>query len=167
MNMRNFKFLIIIFVTSSILFCGCKKENKYQDFELIDQQVRSTSVDKNRLKTEAQYVSILNTDLTQKPITPVMLYKYVRVLESIGDRELASEIIVSNLVNDPNLKIPSDAYMREDLDKFIEETYVKFFIRYPTEAEKAYFKGYIGENPKITAEMVYSSFVLSAEYMFY
>jgi hypothetical protein len=165
--MRNFKPLIILLVSLSIFFGGCKKKNKYQDFELIDQQVRSNSVDKNRLKTEAQYVSILKTDMTQKPITPSMLYKYVRVLESIGDRELAAEIIVSNLVNDPNLKIPSDAYMREDLDRFIEETYVKFFIRYPTEAEKAYFKGYIGENPSISAEMVYTSFVLSAEYMFY
>lgn len=167
MNMHNFKNITIIFLIIFVTVNGCKKETIEQDFGVVEKDVTRNSVNKNRLKTEAQYISILTTDLTQKAITPTLLNRYTRVLESIGDRELATEIIVGNFMNSPDLNIPTDQEMRQDIEKFIRNTYVKFYIRYPTEAEIAFFVNYINENPNVTAEMVYYSFATSAEYMFY
>lgn len=165
--MHNFKNITIIFLIIFVTVNGCKKETIEQDFGVVEKDVTRNSVNKNRLKTEAQYISILTTDLTQKAITPTLLNRYTRVLESIGDRELATEIIVGNFMNSPDLNIPTDQEMRQDIEKFIRNTYVKFYIRYPTEAEIAFFVNYINENPNVTAEMVYYSFATSAEYMFY
>ncbi len=167
MNMHNFKNFNIFLLLIVIILNGCKKETIEQDYGVLDKDVTRNSVNKNRLKTEAQYISILTTDLTQKAITPTLLNRYTRVLESIGDRELATEIIVGNFMNSPDLNIPTDQVMREDIEKFIRNTYVKFYIRYPTEAEVAFFVNYINENPNVTTEMVYYSFATSAEYMFY
>jgi hypothetical protein len=40
-------------------------------------------------------------------------------------------------------------------------------VRNPSEAERQYFKNYISTHPNVTPEMVYFSFALSDEYLFY
>jgi len=57
--------------------------------------------------------------------------------------------------------------MNLDIDKFITETYVRFYVRNPTESEKEYMKKTIKADPNITPELVYISFALSDEYMYY
>lgn len=165
MNMLNFKFSFYVFLLAILI--SCTKEKQKNQYGVISKNIYSTEISKTKLKTEAQYLSILNTDLTQKPISPFKLNRSIRVLESFGDRETANEIIISNLMNDLELDIPTNTYMRQNLDQFIQETYNKFFIRNPSEAEKEYFKNFIESNPKITVEMVYTSFASSQEYMFY
>lgn len=165
MNMLNFKYSFFVFLFTILV--SCTKEKQKNQYGVLSKNIYSTEISKTKLKTEAQYLSILNTDLTQKPISPFKLNRSIRVLESFGDRETANEIIISNLMNDPELDIPSNTYMRQNLDQFIQETYNKFFIRNPSEAEKEYFRNFIESNPKITVEMVYTSFASSQEYMFY
>lgn len=166
MNMRNFNIVYILCFLLPV-FGSCTKETKKTSYATTLQTIYGTEINKNKLKTEAQFLSILSTDLTQLPISPSKLNRAVQVLESMGDRETANEIIISNYMNDTELSIPPDAYMRENLAQFITETYNKFFIRNPSQAELAYFVNYISSNPKITVEMVYTSFASSQEYMYY
>jgi len=165
--MHNSKYTIVLLLLSFLMAPSCKKENTKKEYEVVKKEVYSTSINKFRLKTEAQYLSILSTDLTQLPISPAKLNRAIRVLESMGDRETANEIIISNFMNSPNLAIPTNQYMRENTEQFIQETYNKFFVRNPSEAEKTFFMNYIKSNPKVTVEMVYTSFSASNEYMFY
>ena len=52
-------------------------------------------------------------------------------------------------------------------DNFVEETYVRFLVRYPTQAERTWMRNYIQNTPTVTPELVYSSFALSTEYLHY
>ena len=88
-------------------------------------------------------------------------------IESIGDKELAREVIISNFMNDSDVILPTVDEMNTDIDAFITETYVRFLVRYPTEAEKEYVRNFIITNPYVTPEIVYFSFALSNEYMYY
>ena len=70
-------------------------------------------------------------------------------------------------MNEPGVIMPSDAQMRADIRTFMIETYQRFLVRNPTEAEIAYFKNYITANPNVTPELVYFSFSLANEYLYY
>jgi hypothetical protein len=80
---------------------------------------------------------------------------------------LAREVIISNFMNRPQVQLPTNAEMRADLDGFITETYNRFLVRNPTEAERQWFKNYISTHPNVTPELVYFSFSLTDEYLFY
>ena len=67
------------------------------------------------------------------------LFEISRCIQSIGDKEVAHEIVFSNFMNKNGVIIPSDSVMRDDLDLFIEETYKRFFVRDITEAERGVF----------------------------
>ena len=67
----------------------------------------------------------------------------------------------------PIPQIPTNGDMRADINKFIKNTYERFLIRRPTEGEKQYFRNEITNDPLRTAEIVYFSFALSNEYLFY
>ena len=57
--------------------------------------------------------------------------------------------------------------MRADLDLFLEDTYQRFFVRNPSEAERAWMKSFILSHPDMTPDLVFFSFALSEEYQFY
>jgi len=63
--------------------------------------------------------------------------------------------------------IPSDSLMHADVDAFIIATYNRFLVRNPTEAEKTWFRNMIAADPNVTTELIYFSFALSEEYLFY
>jgi hypothetical protein len=70
-------------------------------------------------------------------------------------------------MNRPDVVLPSMTDMRSDLDAFIIDTYRRFLIRLPTEAEKAWFRNFITTNTFVTPEIVYLSFALCDEYQYY
>ncbi|MEO1713972.1 MAG: hypothetical protein AAFU60_11635, partial [Bacteroidota bacterium] len=63
--------------------------------------------------------------------------------------------------------IPSNQEMRADIETFIEETYKRFYVRIPTEAEKTWWINYLESNTDVDPELVYFSFATSNEYYFY
>ena len=71
------------------------------------------------------------------------LFEISRCIQSIGDKEVAHEIVFSNFMNKNGVIIPSDSVMRDDLDAFIEETYKRFFVRDITEAEREFFISFL------------------------
>lgn len=164
MSMHNLdKILILGFI---VLSMSCKKE-KVAEFGVAEQLIQDERTSKIKNKSEAEYISILYTNLYQKPISPNQLFKTQTVLVSIGDRSVANEMLLSNYFNTGQVIIPSDADMRSDIDAFVENSYKKFFLRYPNEAEKLFFKNYIGGNAKVSVEMVFTAMSVCNEYQYY
>lgn len=167
----KFKSLYIIFFIP-VLFASCKKEElKLEDriFQIGKEKLYASAAEKDKLKNNSQWVAVLYTNLFQQALSASDLYKAGQCITSIGDKELAREVIISNFMNytSPTPIIPTDTEMRNDINKFTTETFERFLIRRPTEAEKAYFRTFISNDPNVTAELVYFSFALSKEYLYY
>jgi hypothetical protein len=74
---------------------------------------------------------------------------------------------LTDYFNDPGVQLPSVEEMNSDPDAFIEDTYKRFFVRVPSEAEKTWIRNFIQTNPYLTPELVYFAFALSNEYQYY
>ena len=164
MNMHIFNKIIVFFFLISI-FSSCQKDEIVYDINQL--QSSSYNANKNKLKSVSQYISIVYANLFQKALSSNELVEITRCIESIGDKQVAHEIVLSNFMNEPDVIIPSVSLMRADLDLFLEETYKRFFVRDITEAEREFFLNYLNANPNVSSEMVYMSFALSNEYQFY
>lgn len=145
---------------------SCRKENDAL-FEVNPVVLGGDNALKDKLKTNEQFVSILYTNLFQTGISSNRVFELNQCLDSIGDQELAREVLISNFFNDPGVQMPSVEDMNADIDAFIEDTYKRFFVRTPTEAEKTWVRNFIQSNPFLTPELVYFSFALSNEYLYY
>ncbi|MFZ6052837.1 hypothetical protein [Halocola ammonii] len=165
--MRDLKINTVAIALLAVLtLASCRKEPEPK-FVLNDVELYASGSDKTKRKTNEQYVAILYTNLFQTALSANDLFDIGECIQSIGDKELAREVIISNFMNKPGVILPSEDDMNADLDQFIEDTYVKFYVHYPTAAEKEYLRNFISSNPYMTPEMVYFSFALSDEYMYY
>lgn len=163
--MPSFKFYTVsVGLLVFIISCNKKVDVSY-GIEGI--AVYETKAQKQKAKNEAEYISILYTNLFQEAISPATLYQTQNVLYSIGDQNVAKEMLLSNYFNRTDLKIPTEQYMRSNIEGFVIETYKRFLLRTPSEAEKTYFIRYITNNKDVTVEMVYSAFAASDEYGYY
>ena len=161
--MKKLPLLLICF---TLLFSACKKEEEII-YDVNQVNANSYNSGKDKLKSISQYISILYANLFQKALSANELVEISNCIMSIGDKEVANEIILSNFMNKTGVIMPSDSLMRADLDTFLEETYNRFFIRNITEAEREFFKNFLETNPDVSVEMVYTAFSLSNEYQFY
>ena len=159
--MKKTILLLIIFFS----IAACKKDEPIYDINQI--QSHSYNANKNKLKSTLQYISILYANLFQKALSPNELVEITNCIESVGDKGLVHEVVLSNFMNKEGVTIPSDSLMRADLNLFIEETYKRFYVRDITEAEREYFLNFFASHPNVSSEMVYTAFSLSNEYQFY
>ena len=167
--MRNFNYKQIVYMMYFIVLIintNCSKEIQVQ-YRVNAVNIYETKAQKFKAKNEAEYISILYTNLHQAAIDPTVLFQSQSVLYSIGDQNVAKEMLLSGYFNQSTIKIPSDAEMRNNIPVFIENTYKRFYLRLPTEAEKMYFVNYIKNNTNVTVEMVYTAFSTSDEYSYY
>lgn len=165
--MRIFKFLLISCFLFS--FVQCKKD-KNTRYEIVETSSYGDNLNKDKDKTNIEFHSILSTNLFQKPSSINELTRTDRVIQSCGDKTLINEVIISNYMNSSQVILPSRRRMVDSTERFVEETYVRFFIRRPTEAEKTWFINFINankSNPSFRPELVYTAFSASDEYMFY
>ena len=170
-QLRYFKRVyILLLIISVFTFASCRKEES-RLFDVNEVALLPPSSGKTKLKTDEQYVAILHANLFQTALSANQIFDISQCMESIGDKELAREIVISNLMNKPGTIIPSKVQMASDVDKFIVDTYNRFLIRNPTEAEKTYFNNYITARitpaDTLLPELIYVSFALSNEYMYY
>lgn len=169
MNMRisnKIKKISHIILCLSIFLTACKKEEDVI-YNVNQVNANSYSSGKDKLKSISQYISIVYANLFQEALSANELVEITRCIESIGDKEVANEIILSNFMNKSGVLMPSDSLMRADIDSFLEETYTRFYIRKITEAEREFFKNFLESNPNVSVEMFYTAFALSNEYQFY
>ncbi|MEN8927898.1 MAG: hypothetical protein ABF242_07575 [Flavobacteriales bacterium] len=162
----------IAIVAAALLFSviSCKKETiDDKVFQVDNVNLYSSASSKLKEKTESQWIAVVYTNIFQQALSASDIYRAGQCITSIGDKELAREVIISNFMNStaPAPAIPSNADMRNDIDKFVKEAYERFLIRRPTEGEKQYFRNEITNDPLRSAEIVYFSFALSNEYLFY
>lgn len=156
--------LLLLALTLLVVATGCRKEPIY---ELDQVDLRPPSPDKDQLKTNEEYAAILHANLFQTGLSANALFELGQCIESIGDKELAREVLISNFMNKPGVILPSDTAMRADLDAFITDTYRRFLVRDPSEAERTWFRNMIAADPNITSELVYYAFALSNEHLYY
>ena len=158
--------LFLLLLSLSLVFAACKKED---DITYGVNQVNADSYNsgKDKLKSISQYISIVYANLFQKALSASELVEISNCIISIGDKEVANEIVLSNFMNKTGVIMPSDSLMRSDVDAFLEDTYKRFFIRNITEAEREYFTNFLETHPDVSVEMIYTAFSLSNEYQFY
>ncbi len=168
MNMRTSKTILLLCL--AVFFSQCKKESTNTLFEVVETPSYGDNLKKDKDKTNIEFHSILTTNLFQKPSSINELARTDRVIQSCGDKTLINEVIISNYMNSSFVKLPTRQRMIDSTEKFVEETYIRFFIRRPTEAEKTWFINFINSNksnPNFNPELVYTAFSASDEYMFY
>lgn len=166
MNMQALTKIYPFLIVLLLVLSSCKKEPE-PVFILNNIELYPDNASKTKLKTNEQYVAILHANLFQTALSANDIFQINNLIESIGDKELAREVIISNFMNDSGINLPSVEEMEANVNQFIEDTYIRFYVRYPNEAEKKWLKDYILSNEYVTPELVYFSFALSNEYMFY
>ena len=164
MRISNMKYLAITLIACSIVFSGCKKDKLY---EVNEETILPPNANKTKLKSDQQYIAILYANLFQTALSSDDLFEASQCVQSIGDKDLVHEVLISNYMNQSDVILPTNEEMRADVDVFLTETYNRFLVRNPTEAERQYFKNYINTHPNVRPELVYFSFALSNEYQYY
>jgi len=163
MNMPTFNKIWLF--SALLLFISCQKEHTV--YEIKDVTVLPVNSQKNKAKTSGQYISILYTNFFQEPIGPNKMLEAQNAILSIGDKKIAYEMLVSKYMNDPRVMLPSMDDMRDDTEVFVRETYKRFLVRQPTEAELQWWVNYIESRPQLEPELVYFSFATSNEHFHY
>lgn len=158
-------FRFSLFVFSLLLLSSCTKDDS--TYGVNNENLLPPGAGKTKIKSNEQYVSILYANFFQTALSANRLYDISKCIESIGDKDVAKEVIISNFMNKPDVQIPADSIMRNDVPKFVVDTYNRFLVRNPTEAEKTWFTNYINTNPNVTPELIYFSFALCDEYQYY
>lgn len=156
-------FLLILF-PFLVIATGCEKDKLY---EVNEETILPPNANKTKLKSDQQYIAILYANLFQTALSSDNLFEASECVQSIGDKDLVHEVLISNYMNSGGVILPSNEEMRADIDGFITETYNRFLVRNPTEAERQFFKNYISTHPNVKPELVYFSFALSNEYQYY
>jgi hypothetical protein len=163
MPISDNRFYLLLFMFISFLAC---KQDQYV-YEIQEQTILPVNSEKNKPKTTSQYISILHTNLFQRAISPNRMLDALKAIESIGDKQVAFDILVSKYMNDGGVALPSQEDMQEDPEKFIRDTYKRFLVRQPTEAELTWMRNYINSRPNVTPELVYFAFATSNEHFHY
>ena len=164
MNMpTSFKSIFIAFIVLTFISCS---EEVYNIYDVNAIEVSPVNADKNKAKTDAQYVSIVYTNLFQIPIGPNTLLETLDAIRSIGDKQISYDILVSKYMA-ANPIIPSKEEMFADPEIFIRNTYQRFYTRQPTEAELTWMLNYVQSNPDLTPDVFYFSFATSNEHYHY
>ena len=125
--------ILLVFSVVLLLSTSCTKED---DTYLVNTElILPASAFKTKLKTDQQYVAILHANLFQLALSANELYDIAQGIESIGDKEVATEVVISKFMNKPGVQLPTDSAMHAEIDKFIVETYERLLVREPSEAE--------------------------------
>ena len=158
------QFLTYILIIIGLAFSSCEKDKIY---DVNEETILPPNANKTKVKSDQQYIAILYANLFQTALSSDNLFEASECIQSLGDKNLAHEVLISNYMNKPEVVLPTNGEMRADVDGFITETYNRFLVRNPTEAERQYFKNYINTNPNVRPELIYFSFALSNEYQYY
>jgi len=149
-----------------LLIAGCTAEPDVT-YGLQPLELNVSNAEKDRVKSIDQWITILYADLFGEALGSAELFEVKQAFFSVGDQDIARATLVSNFMQDANVQLPDAGVMVQDPDGFIDDTYVRFLVRYPTEAERTWMRNYLASNPTMTPELVYTAFALSEEYLHY
>jgi hypothetical protein len=162
--MRFLYFTPLLFLL--VLF-SCKQENKTLLYEVSSIDVEPNNSGKDKEKSQEQFLNIAYANIYQQPLSPNELVDLSDVITSIGDKQVAYETVIAKMMAEPDVQLPTKADMDADVEQFVIDTYKRFFVRLPSEAEKTWFVNFIESNPNLTPEHIYFTFATCNEYYFY
>lgn len=162
--LNKFRLLGIALALTLSLPC-CQKD--YYVYEINDQTILPINSQKIKPKSITQYISILYTNFFQRAISPNSMLQAQKAIESVGDKQVAFDILLSKYMNDPKVILPTVESMRQDPEGFIRNTYRRFLVREPTEAELNWMLNYIKSRPNVTPEHFYFAFGTCNEHFHY
>ncbi len=157
-----FSFCLLITVFSS-----CQKGDTYYVYELETVSLNQEAANKTRLKNSSKFIATAYSDIFGVAISPTKLDEISLTYESFGDSKIIEDMVIRNFLNQNNAQIPSSVVMRNDIEKFVKETYQRFFTRQPTALEVYKWKSAIESNPNLSSELIYYGFLTSDEYRYY
>ncbi len=125
-----------------LLIAGCSAEPDVT-YGLQPLELNASNAEKDRVKSIDQWITILYADLFGEALGSAELFEVKQAFFSIGDQDIARATLVSNFMQDANVQLPDAGVMVQDPDGFIDDTYVRFLVRYPTEAERTWMRNYL------------------------
>lgn len=169
--MRVFKYAFILSTVCLIFSCVKRIEEKvvYDNiyYQMDTVPVYQTAAQKVKQKTALQYLSIMYADFFNKAIPSSELNDLDELSLAFGDKGLMNELYLSKYLRRGDVQIPTNSEMRSDVDAFIDETYIRFYLRNPTAYERRYLTDLIENDTDLTPALIYTSFALANEYYFY
>ena len=162
--MKTFYFLLI-----SVLFISaCQKDDPAYLFELENVQVKPSSANKDRLKTDIEFVSIAYNDLFGNNISQSELDNIITTYQSFGDKSLVIELIIRKFVFSAESNIPTiDRSSKESIEAFVQQSYEKVYNRTPNAFEKWYLSDFLNSNEEVNSQVYYYSIMTANEYRYY
>lgn len=159
----NRSFLLLF---AFLAFASCKKEKIYV-YDVNDVTIRQPDADKPNVKSTTEFISIAYSDLFGTQITQGKLVNLQLAYAAFGDLKLIEEMIIKNFLNESGVDIPSNSEMRGDVEKFVDDSYIKFYNRRPNEFEKWHVVSAINDDTQLTPELLWFSMMTSNEYRYY
>lgn len=167
MNLNAHPLLNLVAASAAmVLMAGCTAEPEVT-YGLEPLELNAAAAVKDRAKSIDQWIAILHADLFGEALGSAELFEIKQAFFSVGDQEIAREVLVSNFMQDPGVQLPNAEIITQDPEGFINDTYVRFLVRYPTEAERTWMRNFLASHPTMNPELVYTSFALSEEYLHY
>ena len=166
MQTSNHTIRLLGFLSLLLWISSCQKDNPVV-YEVNPQDILSPTEGKIKEKSPQQFVAVLHANLFGTPISVSDQVEVERLLRSTGDKRLTWELLVSSYMNDPNVQLPDNLIIQNDMDGFIVETYNRFYFRPPSQIELEWWRNYLTNNPDVSTELVYLAFATSDEYFFY
>ena len=157
----------IIYILLLIVLSSCKRDPSYI-FEVNDVTVTASTGEKNRLKTDIEFISIAHMDIFGSNISSNNLENIVTTYKSFGDKSLTIEMIIRKFIDDGGTNITAiDRSSKTSIESFVINTYKKLYNREPDAFEKWYLTDLIANDDMINAEIVYFSMMTANEYRYY
>ena len=136
-------------------------------FEVEPVQVVQSGSEKPNRKNNIEFISIAYADVFSSSISQTELNKLSVAYRSFGDKELVEDVLIKNFLNNRLAQIPSKTEMLQDVEQFIEDSYLRFYNREPSNYESWFLKKQIEDNTEIDPELIYYSMMTAEEYRFY
>lgn len=169
--MQGFKYILgfVIFLLSFSCVKRIEEQLVYDNiyYQMDTVAVYQTAAQKVKQKSALQYLSIMYADFFNKAIPSSELKDLNELTLAFGDKGLINEMYLSRYLKRPDVQLPTNDAMRADVTKFINETYIRFFLRNPTAYEFRFLKDQIEEDTELSPALIYISFALANEYYFY
>ena len=149
-----------------VFFASCEKESDII-YGVNDVEVTRPTGAKGSQKSLTEFISIAYADIFEANISQDQLIGLSTPYAGFGDLKYIEDLIIRNFLNNPNAQVPTSQSMRNDVNRFVTETYQRFYNRNPNEYELWFMKNLVDDNADITPELVYYSMMTSNEYRYY
>jgi hypothetical protein len=146
---------------------GCQQTEKVYLYEVDEVEVAQPGVEKNKLKSDLEFISLAYSDLFGTTLNDNQLLALVQGYNAVGDKGLIADVIIRNFLNSPGADVPTAQQMRADISAFVQQTYKRFYVREASAYELWFFENLITNDPEISPEMIYYAFLTSDEYRFF